>query len=131
MDDPRRIARAAGDDAFRETPFRRDVRKLLWSARYDAVTVALELQRSRWGPEFYVNVGAHIDGIVQPYGFDPRDVSSYVLSTRLDSHAKAFDESLLRFDRDMPEHEQRAAIAGALRARARRPQHPIHRRCPR
>jgi hypothetical protein len=51
VDDPRRIARAAGDDAFAGTPFSRDVRKLLWSARYDTLTVALELQRSPWGPQ--------------------------------------------------------------------------------
>ena len=118
VDDPRRIARAAGDEAFRGTPFRRDVRKLLWSARNDTVTVALELQRSRWGPQFYVNVGAHIDGIVQPLAFDPRDVTSYVAYTRLDSHAKTFDETLLNFGRDVPEHARLAAIAGELRTHA-------------
>ena len=118
MDDPRRIARAAGDEAFAGTPFRRDVRKLLWIARHDTLTVALDLQRSPWGPQFYVNLGAHIDGIVQPPAFDPRDISTYLLYTRLTSRAKAFDESLLRFERGIPEHEQRAAISGALHAYA-------------
>ena len=110
--------RAAGDGAFRGTPFRRDVRKLLWTARYDSVTVALEFQRSRWGPLFYVNVGAHIDGIVQPLPFDPREISSYVAYTRLEKHAPSFDETLLDFRRDVPEAARLAAITGALRAQA-------------
>jgi hypothetical protein len=118
IDEPRRIARAAGDEALRGTPFRRDVRKLLWSARYDRVTVAMELQRSWASPQFYVNLGAHVDGIDQPVTFDPRDVTTYVSYTRLTAHARAFDETLLDFDREMPEAERRSAIAAALRAHA-------------
>jgi hypothetical protein len=118
VDDARRIVRAAGDEVFRGTPFRRDVRKLIWIARYDTLTVALDLQRSRFGPVFYANAGAHMDGIAQPYPFDPRDISTYVLYTRLSSHAKTFDETLLDIRGDVPEQERRAAITGELRTHA-------------
>lgn len=118
MDEPRRISRAAGDDAFRGTRFRRDVRKLLWTARHDPITLALELVRSRWGPNFGVQIGAHVDGIVQPVSFDPREISSYVLYTHLGTQARPFDESLLNFEREIRAEERGPAIARELRMRA-------------
>ena len=125
IDEPRRVVRAAADEAFRGTPFRRDLRKLVWTARYDAITVGMWFDRSLYGPVFSAIVGAHVDGIVQPTAFDARDISTYVLYARLWLLDKTFDEKLLDFDKSPPAERRVAVIADALKMHAL----PILTRC--
>jgi hypothetical protein len=72
-----RAAEAAG--------FRRKGRKgTLWASVADVVLLVVELQRSRWGPQYYVNMGVLLDASNGPEWPKPVDCNVSFRATIVD-----------------------------------------------
>lgn len=81
MKDERKKPLIAGvERSLRSLPFRFHRKRLEWSAALPETTIAIALDRSRFGDIYQIELGAHPNEFVNPYyPFKREDISSYAV----------------------------------------------------